>query len=301
VVVAGKIRPQQQARITAMSTQRLQDVRLRTPEGVAFSFRLATPLLRLLAMLVDNACVAAAWSAVSVLFSLLNVVSGDVAAAAAIVGYFVLSNGYTIATEWRWQGQTFGKRILRLRVVDERGLPLSFSQVAIRNLLRFIDSLPAAYAVGGVVALLNTRGQRLGDIAAGTLVIWEPPVEAPDLSALRFAVTRLSSLGCGMPWPPLRRVSHGRRLHVATNSNPAPASIFLPNSPRCCVQKRGYPRNCWMASPTNSLYAMLWTFSTSAGRKRSNQLCCRVANTGAPPRYIRNGSSTNTSGRPGER
>jgi uncharacterized RDD family membrane protein YckC len=168
-----------------MSTQRLQDVRLRTPEGVAFSFRLATPLLRLLAMLVDNACVAAAWSAVSVLFSLLNVVSGDVAAAAAIVGYFVLSNGYTIATEWRWQGQTFGKRILRLRVVDERGLPLSFSQVAIRNLLRFIDSLPAAYAVGGVVALLNTRGQRLGDIAAGTLVIWEPPVEAPDLSALR--------------------------------------------------------------------------------------------------------------------
>lgn len=161
------------------------EIRLRTPEGVAFSFRLASPVLRLAALAIDTACIAAGWSVLSVLVGLLGIVSEDFARASAIVGYFLFSEGCRIAMEWRWRGQTVGKRLLQLRVVDERGLPLTFAQVTLRNLLRFVDALPVAYAVGGTVALLNTRAQRLGDLTAGTLVIWEPPEPVPDLAALR--------------------------------------------------------------------------------------------------------------------
>ncbi len=168
-----------------MSTGRLHELRLRTPEGVAFTLRLASPALRLVALLVDTFVILAAWSTVSVLFTLLGVLDPDLARAAAIVGYFVFSQGCRIAMEWRWRGQTIGKRLLQLRVVDERGLPLSFAQVTLRNLLRFIDALPVAYGVAGVAALLNRRAQRLGDLAAGTLVIWEPAEPVPDLAALR--------------------------------------------------------------------------------------------------------------------
>ncbi len=164
---------------------RLHEIRLRTPEGVTFSFRLASPVLRLVALLVDNACIIGAWSTISILLNVLEVVSGDLAQAVSIVGYFIFSQGCRIAMEWRWRGQTIGKRLLRLRVVDERGLPLTFAQVTLRNLLRFIDALPVAYAVGGATTLLNARAQRLGDLTAGTLVIWEPPEPAPDFAALR--------------------------------------------------------------------------------------------------------------------
>lgn len=168
-----------------MSEVRRHEIRLRTPEGVTFSFRLASPLLRMFALIVDTFCVMAAWSVLSILFSLLQIVSADFAQGLAILGYFVFSQGARIAMEWRWRGQTIGKKLLQLRVVDERGLPLTFSQVALRNLLRFVDALPAAYAVGGVAALLNRHGQRLGDLTAGTIVIWEPAEPAPDLAALR--------------------------------------------------------------------------------------------------------------------
>lgn len=168
-----------------MNTGRLATVQLRTPEGVAFSFRLASPGLRLAALLVDLATISAAWGVVSILVSLLGIISQDFARAAAIVGYFLFSQAYRIGLEWRWRGQTIGKRLLQLRVIDERGLPLTFAQVVLRNLLRFIDALPLAYAVGGAAALLGPRAQRLGDLAAGTLVIWEPAEPAPDLATLR--------------------------------------------------------------------------------------------------------------------
>ncbi|HLP09575.1 MAG TPA: RDD family protein [Opitutaceae bacterium] len=177
-----------------MNASAYHEIRLRTPEGVSFSFRLASPVLRLAALAIDTACIAAAWSTLSVLFSLLGIVSQDFARAAAIVGYFLFSEGCRIAMEWRWRGQTIGKRLLHLRVVDERGLPLTFAQVTLRNLLRFIDALPVAYAIGGVAALASSRGQRLGDLAAGTLVIWEPLEPMPDLAAL-----------CGEKYNSLRR------------------------------------------------------------------------------------------------
>ena len=103
---------------------------------------------------------------------------------ANIIGFFIVSIGYGILTEWYWHGQTLGKRLLRLRVMDEQGLRLQFSQIVIRNLLRFVDSLPALYLVGGLACLFNKRAQRLGDFAANTVVVWNPRIAEPDLNQL---------------------------------------------------------------------------------------------------------------------
>jgi hypothetical protein len=68
--------------------------------------------------------------------------------------------------------------------VDSQGLRLQFNQIVTRNLLRFVDSLPALYLVGGIVSLLNPACQRLGDIAANTIVIRNPRLVEPDLDQL---------------------------------------------------------------------------------------------------------------------
>jgi uncharacterized RDD family membrane protein YckC len=164
---------------------RVNVLHVRTPEGVAFTFRLASPVLRLAALIIDWAVVAAAWSLLAAPLALLKLISGDLVGLVGTVAYFVLSQGYRIFTEWRWRGQSVGKRLLHLRVVDEHGLKLTFAQVVLRNLLRFVDVLPIAYLVGGIAALATQRGQRLGDLAAGTLVVWEPPEALPDPASWR--------------------------------------------------------------------------------------------------------------------
>ena len=120
----------------------------------------------------------------TVLLGVLGILSRDLAAAASILGYFVVSIGYGIALEWYWNGQTLGKRLLRLRVNDVNGLQLQFSQIVIRNLLRFVDSLPILYLVGGLTCLISRHSQRLGDIVANTIVVWNPRVSEPDLDQL---------------------------------------------------------------------------------------------------------------------
>ncbi len=160
------------------------ELKLRTPEGVSFSLRLASPLLRLNALVVDWMVVSVAWSIITILLSLLEILAGDLARGLAFVLYFLLSQGYRIFTEWAWQGQTLGKRLLKIRVVDVRGLRLTFAQVFLRNILRFVDMLPFAYAVGGITALVSGKAQRLGDLVGGTLVVWEESDPVPNLGLL---------------------------------------------------------------------------------------------------------------------
>lgn len=165
--------------------ERLQFVRVRTPEGAVFSHRLASPVLRFLALMLDWMIVTAGWGIVSSILNIFALVNADVMRAVTIIGYFAVSQGYGIACEWRWRGHTIGKRMMRLRVIDERGLRLTLTQVVLRNLLRAIDVLPAGYLVGGLAAFFSGRGQRLGDLAAGTLVIWEAAVPAPGPELLQ--------------------------------------------------------------------------------------------------------------------
>lgn len=157
---------------------------IRTPEGVVFSQQLAGPVTRFLAWVLDFFCVALMMIMVNMVLGFVMVISQDLAMALALLAFFVLSIGYGIVMEWWWRGQTIGKRVLRLRVVDAGGLRLHFHQVVLRNLLRFVDSLPLVYLVGGIACLVSRRAQRLGDLAANTVVIRIPRIIEPDLEQL---------------------------------------------------------------------------------------------------------------------
>jgi len=154
---------------------------IRTPEGIVFSQSLAGPVTRFLACFIDQLCIQVVLTLLGLVISLLALVSFNFAVAFYVIGYFIVSIGYGILFEWSWRGQTIGKRLLRLRVVDVEGMRLQFNQIVVRNLLRFVDALPAFYFVGGVTCWLNSKCQRLGDIAANTVVVRHPRIVEPDL------------------------------------------------------------------------------------------------------------------------
>jgi uncharacterized RDD family membrane protein YckC len=116
----------------------------------------------------------------------------EILVAVAIIATFAIEWGYFVAFELAWEGQTPGKRALGLRVVDETGGRATFTKIAIRNLLRVVDFLPVLYGAGLLVMLSTARGQRIGDLAAGTLVVttagarrtartWPPGFQGKDV------------------------------------------------------------------------------------------------------------------------
>ena len=163
---------------------RTSTLQIRTPEGIVFSQLLAGPVTRFLAWLVDAGVIIAMVMVMGFVLGMLSIISADLAGAASALGYFVISIGYGITCEWFWRGQTIGKRLFRLRVVDVAGMRLQFNQVVTRNLLRFVDALPVMYFVGGVACWLSPKCQRLGDIAANTVVLRMPRVAEPDLDQI---------------------------------------------------------------------------------------------------------------------
>src|SRR2546425_5555864 len=155
---------------------------VQTPEGIVFSLLLAGPVTRFLAWAVDVPGVAV------LLILLVKVTGGNgliIWNPPLVLSVFpLLMVGYGIVLEWFWRGQTLGKRLLRLRVMDAQGLRLQFSQIVIRNLLRFVAMLPAFYLVGGIACLASRRAQRLGDFAANTIVVRNPKIQEPNLDQL---------------------------------------------------------------------------------------------------------------------
>lgn len=145
---------------------------------------LAGPFVRFLAWLVDFAVLLGASLLLSFGATATSLISPDLGQTVVLLGLFLLPTVYGFLFEWYGSGQTVGKRVFRLRVIDAQGLKLTFGQVVLRNLLRAVDFLPAFYFVGGVSSVLSRQCQRLGDIAAGTVVIRQPPTAEPDLPAL---------------------------------------------------------------------------------------------------------------------
>jgi uncharacterized RDD family membrane protein YckC len=169
-----------------------QRVEIVTPEGIRFGLPLAGPVTRFLAWTVDALIIGAAAGAAARGLEVLKVLSADWYSAAATLAWFVISVGYGMLFEWWWAGQTPGKRMFALRVADAQGLKLTFHQIAIRNLIRFVDSLPLLYLIGGASLLLTRDVQRLGDIAAGTVVIRLSRLNAVDPAA--FSAGKYNSL-----------------------------------------------------------------------------------------------------------
>lgn len=157
---------------------------IRTPEGAIFTLATAGPTSRMLAWLIDLGVISVTLSLVAMLARMIAAVQADIGLGIYFLLNFLITTGYAILLEWFWRGQTLGKRLLRLRVMDQSGLKLQFSQILLRNLLRVIDALPLCYLVGGSAALLSRINQRLGDLAAGTVVVHAERPALPDLEKI---------------------------------------------------------------------------------------------------------------------
>lgn len=165
--------------------------RLETPENVELDFELSGPGSRFCALLLDItyqvlftlALVLVLILSVSAWFQSVTrdfkeAVRGEGSwlqwsIALVIVFLFLVWGGYFLFFELVMHGQTPGKRSMKLRVIREDGTPASATDLIVRNLLRLVDFLPAFYGLGGVVAFFHPMHQRLGDLAAGTIVVKE--------------------------------------------------------------------------------------------------------------------------------
>ena len=114
----------------------------------------------------------------------LNVQGGGVVIALFVLAQFAIETGYFIFWEMLTRGRSPGKALAGLRVVQRNGLPIELGSTMVRNLMRIVDLLPANYVVGLISMLLSPSGERLGDHAAGTIVIrLDRPPAAPEIQA----------------------------------------------------------------------------------------------------------------------
>jgi uncharacterized RDD family membrane protein YckC len=149
------------------------DLVISTPERVAFQYEIAGIGSRFLAQIVDSLVILVILIAITILAAALGGIfsSGELALLIEVILGFIVLAGYFLISEAAWNGQTLGKRSARLRVVGDHGEPLTIAQAAIRNLVRIVDFLPVFYGIGMITLFINGRGKRLGDFAAGTLVV----------------------------------------------------------------------------------------------------------------------------------
>ncbi|HUA09120.1 MAG TPA: RDD family protein [Candidatus Acidoferrales bacterium] len=168
---------------------------VRTPESIAFSYELAGVGSRFLAVTIDlgiqfGLILALLWGGAS---AHLHVPTGagrfiyNLWIGTWIALLFLIFYGYFIIFETLWNGQTPGKRLLGIRVVRDGGYPVDFMASLIRNLIRVGEMFAGFYAISAVVAVFSPMNKRLGDLAAGTIVIRESRMESPE-KLLREAV-----------------------------------------------------------------------------------------------------------------
>jgi uncharacterized RDD family membrane protein YckC len=150
--------------------------RVATPEGIELTLRLAGPVPRALAWSVDFLLRAAVVLVVSLIASRFGRAGTGVVLITAFFVEWLLPAWF----EAMWSGQTPGKRMFRLAVLNDDGTPVRWPGALTRNLLRAADFLPFLYGVGLITMLMNRDFKRLGDLAAGTVVVYQAEkVEAP--------------------------------------------------------------------------------------------------------------------------
>jgi uncharacterized RDD family membrane protein YckC len=157
---------------------------IETPEQTPLEFPLAGIGSRFLALAADTLLqLAVAWVLVivfvvsAVSLSLFSKGAGLWTFAVLLFALFCLQFGYFALFEALWNGQTPGKRWTHLRVIKDSGRPINAYDAILRNLLRIVDALPTMYATGLVTMLISPENKRVGDYAAGTVVIHEKPLE----------------------------------------------------------------------------------------------------------------------------
>jgi uncharacterized RDD family membrane protein YckC len=190
------------------------DIRIETPEQIDVSLELAGIGSRFVAWVVDGLIKLAVLLVAGLLGGIVLALLGTrledkgvqiFVGALLFTLYYALLLGYDIYFEVRHNGQTPGKKQAGIRVIREGGAPVDFRSAAIRSFLWVADYLPCFYLLGGLLVLLSARRQRLGDLAAGTLIIREralqPPAELDEqINRLAFAdlvFTADQLAGCG--------------------------------------------------------------------------------------------------------
>jgi uncharacterized RDD family membrane protein YckC len=139
---------------------------------VPITYRVAGMGSRLLAWLADCGVIALLFVAGAMFAGVLDLGRQGLGTALVILWAFALQWGYFLFFEWLWAGQTPGKRLVGIRVIQEQGTAISFYQSAVRNILRAADSpFVPLYGVAFAVAACDRYHRRLGDLAAGTLVV----------------------------------------------------------------------------------------------------------------------------------
>lgn len=163
-----------------------QEISVSTPESVEFSHEPAGIGSRFVASIIDTALQFTMILGVASIFGVWSLPVRSVSsvlttwsAAASILLIFLVFWGYYIFFEMLWNGQTPGKRAAGTRVLKDGGYPIGFLDSVIRNLLRPIDFLPFFYGIGAIVVLSNNGCKRVGDFAAGTIVVKERRIEIP--------------------------------------------------------------------------------------------------------------------------
>ena len=161
----------------------LQSVEL--AEGVEIRLRMAGPMPRAGAYLIDFAIRTGVMFVGGIVLSVAGVaIGGTVARGLMLLAWFLMDWLYPVFFEAGKRGATPGKRAVGLRVVQATGSPITLGQAVIRNFLRFIDSMPLfTYAFGMTSCLATKRFQRLGDLAAGTVVIYDRIQSMPITAA----------------------------------------------------------------------------------------------------------------------
>jgi uncharacterized RDD family membrane protein YckC len=200
-----------------------------TPEVVSIHYAVAGAGSRCLAATVDTMLLLLLQLALgavivaigSLLGSLVNPFENLILALWGALA-FALTWGFYVAFEVLWSGQTPGKRLLGLRVIREGGRPLDASAAVIRNLIRAVDLLPFAYGLGVLTMVADRHARRLGDLAAGTLVVREGPALSLSEVLIHGAPAPVPPRAADAPPAPLLP-----NLHLARPGDYALAEAFL--------------------------------------------------------------------------
>ncbi len=190
------------------------ELRIETPENVVLNYTLAGPTLRGGAYLIDLAIRIAAMSGVIGVVMCASVVTPGAATGLLLLVWFFMEWGYFTLFEGFWNGRTPGKWTLGLRVIQDKGYPITFWASATRNLLRVADGLPVLlvrffpmYAAAFASMLLSPRFKRLGDLVARTVVICERSVVLPREPVIIEKIDPLPREEVPGPPPPARTLA----------------------------------------------------------------------------------------------
>lgn len=142
-----------------------------TPEAIDIVLRPAGLIPRALAFSLDFV-IRVTWASISIPF-ILWIFGQKLGFGLIILNGFFIMWLYAVLFEVKCQGRTLGKMIMGLRVIHDDGTPIGFTASMLRNLLRVVDGLPLLYPLGSFVVCLHPESKRIGDIVAGTLVVYD--------------------------------------------------------------------------------------------------------------------------------